>query len=86
MTRVNGKLIGVGAVLLATGLAGCERPRWMSCNAATAATAWSRWSIRACSMRMSTTVPDAVPPVAPAGPKAGDIYKNVQVLGDLSAA
>jgi photosynthetic reaction center cytochrome c subunit len=29
-------------------------------------------------------VPEALPPAAAAGPKAGQIYQNVQVLGDLS--
>jgi len=28
--------------------------------------------------------PEVIPQVAPGGPKAGDIYQNVQVLGDLS--
>ncbi len=30
------------------------------------------------------TVPDPQPPASDAGPKAGQIYQNVQVLGDLS--
>ena len=29
-------------------------------------------------------VPDAIPAVSSEGPKAGDIYQNVQVLGHLS--
>jgi photosynthetic reaction center cytochrome c subunit len=31
-------------------------------------------------------VPQPLPPVEPGGPKASQVYKNVQVLGDLSAA
>ncbi|MEM7612687.1 MAG: photosynthetic reaction center cytochrome c subunit family protein, partial [Pseudomonadota bacterium] len=32
------------------------------------------------------TVPDALPPASDAGPRAGEIYQNVEVLGDLSIA
>ncbi len=32
------------------------------------------------------SIPEPIPAVSSAGPKAGDIYQNVQVLGDLSVA
>ena len=34
----------------------------------------------------ANTVPDPLPAVPSAGPKASDVYQNVQVLGDLSVA
>ncbi|SIT73241.1 photosynthetic reaction center cytochrome c subunit [Ectothiorhodosinus mongolicus] len=34
--------------------------------------------------RADMTIPAVQPPAASAGPRAGDIYQNVQVLGDLS--
>lgn len=33
----------------------------------------------------ANTVPESLPPVDPSGPKASQVYKNVKVLGDLSA-
>lgn len=36
--------------------------------------------------RQAQQVPEPLPPVSGQGPRAGDIYQNVQVLGDLSVA
>ena len=75
--------VGLGATLL---LGGCEMPPPES----------SQWGYRGTGMeglydpdRLQdvadhNVVPDAVPAVPAVGPKASDIYKNVQVLGDLS--
>lgn len=38
----------------------------------------------ASALKAANEIPKASPQVPAAGPKAGDIYKNVQVLGDLS--
>jgi photosynthetic reaction center cytochrome c subunit len=82
------KAIGVGVLAIAAGLAGCERPpidvvqrgyrgngmeqpvnpRLLEENLAAA----------------RNEVPLAIPAVPAGGPKARDIYENVQVLGDLS--
>jgi photosynthetic reaction center cytochrome c subunit len=70
------------------GLAGCERPPMDVVQRGYRGNAMEQVvNPRLFDAHVETqTVPDAVPPVAPAGPKAGDIYKNVQVLNDISAA
>jgi photosynthetic reaction center cytochrome c subunit len=75
--------VGLGTALL---LGGCEMPPPES----------SQWGYRGTGMEGlydpdrlqdvadKNVVPDAIPAVPAVGPKASDIYKNVQVLGDLS--
>ena len=75
--------VGLGTALL---LGGCEMPPPES----------SQWGYRGTGMEGlydpdrlqdvadNNVVPDAIPAVPAVGPKASDIYKNVQVLGDLS--
>jgi hypothetical protein len=72
---------------LATGLAGCERPPMEVVQRGYRGNGMEQVvNPRLFDAHVEAqTVPGAVPPVAPAGPKAGDIYQNVQVLGDISA-
>ncbi len=35
-------------------------------------------------LRAANQMPEITPPVTPGGPRAGDLYENVQVLGDLT--
>jgi len=75
----------LGATVGAALLAGCERPPVESEQIGYRGTA----IVQVDNPRLKDTdivVPEALPPVPQAGPKAGDIYQNVQVLGDLSVA
>lgn len=73
------------AALAAAFLAGCERPPIDTTQNGPAGAGMYQVS----NPRNVTPVPDippGLPPAPAAGPKAGDIYQNVQVLGDLSVA
>jgi len=82
--------LGVPTLLLivAVGLlTGCEKPPAKS----------TQWGYRGTGMVdvehpatieanfAANKIPDAIPPADPTGPRASTVYKNVQVLGDLSA-
>ena len=60
--------------------------RWTSQQTATAAPAWSTSTTRARwpSCRRATCPPPSTPSIAGDAPLAKDVYKNVQVLGDLT--
>lgn len=78
----NGKWLFV-AVLAA--LVGCERPPVESTQAGYRGTGM----VQLQNPRLGTGedgFPDALPAVSASGPRAGETYQNVQVLGDLSVA
>jgi photosynthetic reaction center cytochrome c subunit len=78
--------LGLAAVLVSL-LGGCERPP----------AHFTQWGYRGTAMAdvqnprtfqarlAANSVPDLVPAGDSSGPKASEVYKNVQVLGDLSA-
>lgn len=72
------------AAIGATLLAGCERPPVDSEQVGYRGTAM----VQVTNPRDEEiiVIPEAAPPAPQAGPRAGDIYQNVQVLGDLSVA
>lgn len=75
----------LGVTLGAALLAGCERPPIETEQTGYRGTA----IVEVNNPRLNNeeiVVPESLPPVPQAGPKAGDIYQNVQVLGDLSIA
>lgn len=82
VTRVSSLL----AVLAATLLAGCERPPVDSVQHGYRGTGMVQvYNPRTVEAQIPLNQPPAVIPAAPDdGPRAKDIYKNVQVLGDLS--
>jgi len=82
LTRVSSVL----ALLSATLLAGCERPPVDSVQHGYRGTGMVQvYNPRAMEIQIPQNQPPAVIPAAPDdGPRAKDIYKNVQVLGDLS--
>jgi photosynthetic reaction center cytochrome c subunit len=90
MNKLNMKFLGVGALLLTTGLAGCEKPPMEVVQRGYRGTGMEQVinpdrfvaSVEA----EKNQAPDVVPPVPAEGPKAKDVYQNVQVLGDISAA
>jgi len=72
-------------VLGLVALAGCERPPVNSEQTGYRGTG----IVEISNSRLTPEeddVPDALPPVPEGGPAAGDVYQNVQVLGDLSVA
>ncbi|MEL7536695.1 MAG: photosynthetic reaction center cytochrome PufC [Pseudomonadota bacterium] len=75
----------VAAALLGTVvLAGCERPPIDAEQVGFRGTAMVTVDNPRERIWPDYDVPDALPAAPAAGPKAGDIYQNVQVLGDLS--
>jgi photosynthetic reaction center cytochrome c subunit len=77
--------LAAAAVLL---LSGCERPPIESVQHGYRGTAMVQvYNPRTLGAEAAlNAVPDAIPAVPSDGPKAKDVYKNVQVLGDLSVA
>jgi photosynthetic reaction center cytochrome c subunit len=76
----------VAALLAATLLAGCERPPVTSIQNGYRGTGMEQVNnprIDALKVK-ANQAPESTPAAAAEGPKAKDIYKNVQVLGDLS--
>jgi photosynthetic reaction center cytochrome c subunit len=77
-------------VALAAGvlLAGCERPPVDTVHTGYRGTGMEQvYNPRTFAKVVEANQPpDAQPPASPDGPKAKDIYQNVQVLGDLSVA
>lgn len=81
------KLLGAGALLATVGLAGCEPPPHEVVQRGYRGTGMEQ-VIETAAFAESVAnnqAPDAIPPVPATGPKARDVYQNVQVLGDLSA-
>jgi photosynthetic reaction center cytochrome c subunit len=81
--RPWGTALALGGLLL---LSACERPPMDSVQHGYRGTGM----VQVYNPRLMETVikdnvvPAAQPPASPDGPKAGDVYQNVQVLGDLS--
>ena len=83
LLQVNVVGLPVAAVLAAALLSGCERPPIETEQVGYRGTGM----VQVTNPRAEApdnTVPVSQPPASAAGPKAGDIYQNVQVLGDLS--
>jgi len=78
-------ITGLGAALA---LAGCEAPPPESTQQGFRGTGMVQVdNMKVVDKIMAETAMPALPPAAPGGgPKAGDIYQNVQVLGDLDVA
>jgi photosynthetic reaction center cytochrome c subunit len=78
--------LGLGATLL---LAGCERPPVQTTQQGFRGTAMQNTvnpRIAAADAAARVAPPPDAPPAGSEGPKAGQIYQNVKVLGDLSVA
>jgi len=85
--RTVSTMSAVLAVLLAGAvLAGCERPPVVSEQGGYRGTGMVQMqNPRLVAARdAAQPLPDAVPPASPEGPKAKDVFKNVQVLGELT--
>ena len=87
MTRFATGWKGLAALLLATTLAGCERPPVQSTQIGYRGTAMGQVSNPRVvePLKAAQNVPAALPESGGGGPLAKDIYKNVQVLGELNA-
>lgn len=87
MSTAIGQRIGLLALLGATTLAGCERPPVEAVQRGYRGTGMEVVvNPRTAAENVAENeAPDPLPPVPATGPKAKDIYQNVQVLGDLSA-
>lgn len=74
------------AALAATLLAGCERPPIASVQIGYRGTGMEQiYNPRTlASQAPLNRAPEAAPPASGEGPKAGEVYQNVKVLGDLS--
>jgi photosynthetic reaction center cytochrome c subunit len=85
-TPIRARLLCALAVAAATLLAGCERPRPDTAQTGYRGTGMVQVSNprRDAAIAAANTVPDAQPAADQDGPKAGTIYQNVKVLGDLS--
>lgn len=76
------RLMGLAAVLM---LSGCERPPVETTQTGYRGTGMVNVQ-NPRDEASGDAYPAALPPASAAGPKAGDVYENVQVLGDLSVA
>jgi photosynthetic reaction center cytochrome c subunit len=87
MTRIATGWKGLAALLLATTLAGCERPPVEGSQIGYRGTAMGQVvNPRIVDpIKNGQNVPAALPLVGGGGPLAKDVYKNVQVLGELDA-
>jgi photosynthetic reaction center cytochrome c subunit len=81
-SRTTGLLLT--STVAAIVLSGCERPPVETEQIGFRGTAIVQ--VNNARLDPEVNVPDSLPPVPQAGPRAGDIYQNVQVLGDLSVA
>lgn len=81
------KLLGTGALLVTMGLAGCEKPPMEVVQRGYRGTGMEQ-VINPDAFSKSVAAnqaPAAIAAVPKSGPKASEVYENVQVLGDLSA-
>jgi len=86
MTKAIGQRAGLLALLAAATLAGCERPPVEVVQRGYRGTGMEqvvnpRTFAESVEMQQA---PEPVPAATPAGPKASEVYQNVQVLGDLT--
>lgn len=86
INRLKMKALGVAALLLTIVLAGCEQPPQEVVQRGYRGTGMEQVISpeRLEASVAANQVPDVVPPVPAGGPKASQVYQNVQVLGDLS--
>jgi photosynthetic reaction center cytochrome c subunit len=85
--NISLKLLGAGSLLAVMGLVGCEKPPMEVVQRGYRGTGMEQVvnpDLFAESVA-NNEAPAAIPMVPASGPKARDIYENVQVLGDLSA-
>ncbi len=87
MTILTTKRLGLLALIAATTLAGCERPPVDTVQRGFRGTGMEQVvNPRTAADKVAMNeAPEAIPAVPAVGPKARDIYENVEVLGDLSA-
>ncbi|MFK7830898.1 MAG: photosynthetic reaction center cytochrome PufC [Congregibacter sp.] len=85
--NISMKAIVAGSLLATLGLAGCEKPPVEAVQRGYRGTGMEQVvNPRLAAEKVAANVaPEAIPSVPASGPKAKDIYQNVQVLGDLSA-
>ena len=78
--------LGLAALASLTLLAACERPPMETVQHGYRGTGMVQvYNPRALvELDKANVVPEAQPPADASGPKAGAVYQNVQVLGDLS--
>ena len=80
-------LIALGMTVALVCLAGCEKPRPVSVQRGFRGTGmevlYNRPKLDA--LYAKNQLPEVQSPASPDGPRAGDVYQNVQVLKDLSA-
>ena len=80
-------LIALGMTVALVCLAGCEKPRPLSVQRGFRGTGmevlYNRPKLDA--LYAKNQLPEVQSPASPDGPRAGDVYQNVQVLKDLSA-
>lgn len=74
------------ALAMSTLLAGCERPPITATQNGWRGTGMDQIGNprTAAVVALANPLPEAVPPIPDGGPKAKEVFKNVQVLGDLS--
>ena len=87
--HMKARLLSLLALGLAASLlAGCERPPIVTTQGGFRGTGMEQnINPRTEAMKVALNrAPPSAPPASPDGPKAADIYKNVQVLGHLSVA
>ncbi len=82
------KTLAIATLGLAVALVGCERPPIEAEQTGFRGTGMERVinPRTEAQLLQINQVPDPLPAVSQDGPRAGDIYQNVQVLGDLSIA
>jgi photosynthetic reaction center cytochrome c subunit len=86
MNQAYRRLTMAGLLAAATLLAGCERPPIEAVQHGYRGTAMAQiYNPRTVAAQAPlNAVPESPAPASPDGPKAGQIYQNVKVLGDLS--
>lgn len=88
MNNFSIRTMGAAVVLCAVGLTACEAPPVEVVQRGYRGTGMEQVINpgRFVDSVEANQAPEAIPAVPAGGPKAGEIYENVQVLGDLSAA
>ena len=85
--NISMKMLGGCSLLAVMGLVGCEKPPVEVVQRGYRGTGMEQVvnPDRFSASVVANEAPAAIPPVPATGPKARDVYENVQVLGDLSA-